>query len=161
MKFIKTAFIGFLRGSSFLSGKWYQMMTSRYVADTIQLGQKCNIWNFTQEEGTNKWNLHQTSHLHYMTGFDMEKDTTLWTKLKNEKFVLQDSDWFSPDLWIKNKTEDVLMLMGLDNLTFYILARDPNEFESNHRMDVMALLNLWDYDTYYKTPITSYELECE
>lgn len=155
-RWIQSSFIAFLRGSSFLSGKWYQMLASRFVVDTVQLGHKCTTWNFTHIEG-NHWTIHQHSHLHYMTGFDTEKDFSVWTKTQNSKFLLQDDNLFTTDLWLRNKTDDILMFMGMDNLSFYILARDPEEFQ---REKVTQLLDSWDYNTYYKTPITTYDLSC-
>ena len=157
--FWKATLVGFLRGTSFLQGKWYQMMASRFVVDTTQLGQKCTTWTF-EHSGSNQWTVKEHAHLHYLFGFDTEKEWSAWTKWSHDRFLLQDSNPFTTDLWVKNKTENVLMLMGLDNITFYVLSRDPESFERDSREEVAELLDLWDYDTYYKTPITTYELAC-
>jgi hypothetical protein len=161
MKFWKTTalFSTFLRGSSFLSGKWYQMMASRFVVDTTQLGQKCTTWTFSSLEG-NEWNIKEEASLHYLFGMETERDWSVWASVENNKFLLKDHNPFTTDLWVKNKTDNTLMLMGLDNITFYILSRDPVEFESE-REEIAGLLDMWDYDTYYKTPISTFDLECE
>lgn len=161
MKFwLKASVIAFLRGGMVISGKWYQMLASRFVTDTNQLGQKCTTWNFSHLSG-NEWNIHEHGHLHYLIGFDQDKDYRVWTKIRDEKFLIQDGNIVSTDLWIRNKTDNVLMLMGLDNLTFYVLSRDPEQFDRKDRSPVMDLLQLWEYDTWYKTPVSTYELSCE
>lgn len=150
---------GLLRGASLLSGAWFQMMASRFAHETTQLGEKCITWNITFM-GQETWNVHQHSHLYYMIGFDQDKDFRVRIKKEEDKWMMKYDSTFHPDLWIRNSTEDAVMLMGTDNLTYFILARNPEVFERDYREPMVEILKLWDYDSYYKTGITTYELTC-
>jgi hypothetical protein len=131
--------------------RWYQILASKFVTSTIQIDQKCIYWDIRYPTPSSV-NATIYSHLHWgqgdlvITELDFSTNASLWSS----------SNPVYGDLRPREITSNYKMLMGVDNMTFFVLSRDPILFETMYKDDVIDLLHLWEYNVSYKIPEITY-----
>jgi len=130
---------------------WYQVLASRFVLSTVQIDQKCISWQISHPD-VSSINVIIKSHLHRETGN---------VEILPIHFDITPALWVSTvpaynQLWPRHVTPNYMMLMGIDNQTFFVLSNNPSTFESQHKQEVLELLQLWEYNSSYKTPEVTY-----
>lgn len=143
--------LGIVNGSMLRSSsamKWYQVMASRFTIDTIQVDRKCTIWSIVAKDPTHL-DITISSHLHSPIG---NIATLHFSTNITANDVWISSEQAYDELWMRKSTDNYMMLMGKDNLTFFILSKDPYIFDTNYKDIVITDLNIWDYNAAYKIP---------
>lgn len=144
-----------LRGSTeTIAGRWYQALASRFVVSTSQVDVRCVYWDIAVKNNTVAVSVH--SRLHSATGDANVNNYTYTSRYSDEKWILSGSG----PLWVRERRDGYLLLTGLDNVTFYALTPDIDAFNLSDRGDVIDKLRTWDYATGYKTPVSTYGVEC-
>lgn len=153
----------FLRGSDVvfpdIDGVWYQALTSRFIITTEQIDQKCVTWVIGSNDTHAAVNV--TSRLHSYYG-DENINTYAYTKTISDRneFILQKNNVSGDtDLWIRETTPSYVFLTGLDNMTFFVLARNMNLFYAQQGM-ILLQLREWDYFDGYKSPVLTFDAIC-
>jgi hypothetical protein len=154
----------FLRGANDtafpdIDGVWYQALTSRFITSTEQIDEKCLTWVVGSNDTHASVNVSSRMHSYYG---DENINTYAYTKTRSDKneFILQQNNVSdNTDLWIRESTPSYMFLMGLDNMTFFVLARDMNLFYSHQGMAIQQLRE-WDYIDGYKSPVLTYDVKC-
>lgn len=140
-----------------LTGNWIQISNNHYIQETSEIDWSCIKVSINKTD-TNTIKISKSPYIHNIYYAPNKLTTNYYIKDR-----LLDAGNYSLIIKkvgpiVENKY-DYTILAGTNNISLFILARDYNRYD-NYRGEVDKLLDLWNYTTYIKKPLPTYEVAC-
>lgn len=157
-----------------LQGEWSQVYNNRYVKETSEIDWDCINVNITDikflNESKGNLILEKSAIIHHNIDSIYHKSIDYNIYTNNGELVLhsvQELSVTNPILLMKkfgpiiNEQYDYIILIGTDNLSLFILARDIDNFNSKYINEISDILIDMQFIGYYKSPLSSYTSFCK
>jgi hypothetical protein len=157
-----------------LSGLWAQAYSSRYVQESIQIDWSCVTQNITFQypssekilcEVTAKSTIHHNrpTVTQLTESFNVNASDLNEIKLSSNK-----TSAIKPNSWIikyvgrneVNNKVDFIIVTNTDQISMFVLVKDYKNFTDDLKNVIIELLKSFDYTTYYKYPIETFDDSC-
>lgn len=146
-----------------LTGDWFQVWSDHYVQSTTEIDWKCVVARM-EESLEGGWELTKHARLHSVVGPRVTTPTTrmVWKEAEAEFEVRSKAATAATTTYrLRELTPDAWVLTGNEDPSLYVFTKDVDTFWKDKEVPLLAQLDAWGYTDKYKTPLRSYDAECE
>lgn len=164
---VKGRFIRNLDNEPNFYGNWTQIYNNRYIQETSQIDWDCV--NVSIKKSSNNVIIQRKAVVHHL--INVHTNPIYYSlNMKNKMYVLNPisniSSILNPSLYFKYIKYDeshniqFMIITASDNISLYVLCKNPEEYSKKYDKEVKKLLNDFNYTTYYKFPLNTYHPSC-